>query len=171
MGHNNIWDADPVLKINKGSRTVTVPAACRVVGVVGDHGSEVVTFECPRFIEGHDIAGCAARWIGWTNARGESGRFDVGSVETSGDVVRFTWTIYAGVTAQAGAVAFAVHFMDLGSSGEVLYKWSTATCRDLRVQATTESSGDNADGLVYAQIDEGEVNAAVYTAVRKVLYG
>ena len=137
----------------------------------GDHRAEVLTIECPRTIDGHDVAGCAARWVSWKNAAGTTGRYDVGSVEVHGDVVRFTWLADAGVTARAGDVSFSVHFADFGPTGELLYKWSTATCKDLRVLHTTESLADDDHSLLYADIDEGEVNAAVYNAVRRVLYG
>lgn len=182
--HSTIRDYNAVLQIDPISRQVIVPADCRVVGVAGDHSSEQLTIQCPRYIEGHDVAGCAMKWIGWQNAKGEAGEYEITDVEIDAEgFILFTWTAAAGLTAYAGEVAFAVHFMDVDSNGQVVYKWSTATSRDLRVLEslgnrieegvgqTYAETGAEGSGLINLEVDEGKINAAVYAAVRRVLYG
>lgn len=179
MAHSGIWDVEPVLRIVKEGRQVVVPASSRVIGATLDHRAEQLTFEGPRTIDGHDVARCGVKWIGWVNAKGESGSAPLESLEVDGDLIRFRWTISAEVTASPGRISFAVHFMDLDGSGAAVYKWSTTACTDVRVIETvglgperaTALAAEAETGLLQVEVNEGTLNAEVYSAVRRALYG
>lgn len=174
--HSTIKDQDPVLVINKANRRITVPAACQIIGAAADHHSEQLTIQAPRFIDGHDVAGCSAAWITWADEKGRTGKQVVVDRTADAETVRFTWLPSSDVTQQAGVLAFAVSFVDLGGDGEVLYKWGTEVCKDVRVAATvwTHTEADlrlDDDGLLQIDVDEARINAAAYNAVRSELYG
>lgn len=182
MMHSTIRDDDAVLQINTKTRQIIVPMGCNVIGMVGDHSSEQLAFECPRFIEGHDVAGCAVKWISWVNARGDEGEDQITDVQVGTDSITFIWTVSAAVTAAAGQVGVMVNFMDLDSQGRVVYKWSAGDSKDLRVlPAMTQRVETGAalkyidpeeeSGLLRVDVDEGKLNSAVYNAVKAVLYG
>ena len=174
--HSTIKDQDPVLVINKANRRITVPAACRIIGAAADRHSEQLTIQAPRYIEGHDVAGCSAVWIIWTDAKGRTGKQVITGKAVTAETVRVTWAPVPEVTQQAGALAFSVNFVDLGGDGEVLYKWGTELCKDVRVAETvwTRTEADlrlDDDGLLQIDVDEATINAAAYNAVRSELYG
>lgn len=182
--HGIIKDDDAVLQIDAAIRRVKVPAGGRVIGVAGDHRSEQLTIQCPRFVEGHDLAGCAMKWISWKNAAGEHGESKITGAEIDADGnILMTWTAEAGLLLYAGAVTFAVCFMDLDSQGRVLYKWGTGWT-DMQVLDSpgkrvehgvaleyVPSDAEGSSGLLQVKVDDGRLNAAAVAAVRKVLYG
>ena len=131
--HKGIKDSGAYFVIDPVSRKITVPHAHKSIGVVGDHNSEQITFECPQMIDGHDISQCASRYVTWNNVNGEVGhdRLDIAQVEQSAEgTIHLTWTIRNGLTVAKGVVQFSVHFEDSNEDGTTLYRWSTATCKD-----------------------------------------
>ena len=64
---NGIQDAGVPLVVDPFTRKVTVPATERVIGVVGDHCSEQVTFSLARNIDNHDMTTCTERYVSWRN--------------------------------------------------------------------------------------------------------
>ena len=173
-----IRDDDMVLQIDAASRQISVPSGCNVIGAAGDHSSEQLTIQCPRYMDGHDLAGCAMKWISWQNARGDFGENQIVGIIYDTETIQFTWTTSAPLMVAAGLISFSVHFADLDSEGRVIYMWSTGICKDLRV---LESLGNRLEygvaletdgsGITQVEVDDGKLNAAVYSAVRKVLYG
>ena len=175
--HSTIQDSSPALKINGVTRRVEVPAALRIIGAVGDRNSEQLTFDAPRFIEGHDVAGCTAIWVTWVDAHGATGKHVITDREVTANKVSFVWTLSGDATTAAGSLAFAVSFVDLDSEGVALYKWSTALCRELSIADTVKTRtgvdllNDDETALLQIDVNEAKLNAATYAAVRKVLYG
>ena len=131
--HKGIKDSGAYFVIDPVSRKIIVPHAQKSIGVVGDHNSEQITFECPQMIDGHDISQCESRYVTWNNVNGEVGhdRLDIAQVEQSAEgTIHLTWTIRNGLTVAKGVVQFSVHFEDSNEDGTTLYRWSTATCKD-----------------------------------------
>lgn len=131
--HKGIKDSGAYFVIDPVSRKIIVPHAHKSIGVVGDHNSEQITFECPQMIDGHDISQCESRYVTWINVNGEVGhdRLDIAQVEQSAEgIIHLTWTIRNGLTVAKGVVQFSVHFEDSNEDGTTLYRWSTATCKD-----------------------------------------
>lgn len=175
--HGTIQDSNPALKINGATRRVEVPATLRTIGVVGDRNSEQLTFEAPRFIEGHDVAGCTAVWVTWADAHGTTGKHVITSKKVTADKVGFAWTLSADATKAAGPLSFAVSFVDLDGEGVALYKWGTALCKELSIADTVKTRtgvdllNDDETDLLQIDVNEAKLNADTYAAVRKVLYG
>ena len=179
--HSTIKDDDQALRIDPSSRQVIVPAGCTVIGAQGDHMSEQLTLQCPRIVEGHDLAGCAVKWISWANAKGEPGQHNFTIAEKSAELIHFVWPVSAKVTKAAGPITFSVHFMDLNTDGTVAYKWGTQDCKALQVLPSQQHGPDAGTALAYSDEDEGgllqvdvddaQLNAEAFNAVREVLYG
>lgn len=133
MSHNYINDDGVKFQIIPSTRKITVPASHKIIGTVGDHNSEQLTFQCPKTIDGHDVVNCSDHYISWKNAAGGEGYTDVVDIRTDEENMYFTWLIDSGVTVAAGYVTFAVHFEDIDTNGATLYKWSTTTCGECQV--------------------------------------
>lgn len=141
--HSGIIDDGIKFQIVPSTRKITVPQAYKVIGSVGDHNSEQLTFQCPKLVDGHDVSACKKHYVKWRNVKGDVGKSDLTNVTIDGDVVFFNWLIPSGLTTAAGFVTFSVHFED--SDGDVmLYRWSTASCEECQILDTllaVESTG------------------------------
>lgn len=149
--HVGIKDSGAYFVIDPVSRKVIVPHAHKSIGVVGDHKSEQITFECPQMVDNHDITECDHRYITWVNVCGEIGHdeLDFAEVDNGAEgMIYLSWTIRNGLTAENGVVKFSVHFEDcsdgdnfncpecgnpMQDNGKVNYRWSTATCKECEI--------------------------------------
>lgn len=145
--HSNIIDDGSRFQVVPSTRKIVVPSGFRVIGTVNDHNSEQLTFQCPKTIDGHDIANCANKYIVWKNAAGTIGRdlIDATAVTSDDENVYLTWIISERITSSAGDVIIVLQFEDIDEDGTVLYRWSTAECKDCQVLDTLlyVSTGDD----------------------------
>lgn len=130
--HNFIKDDGVRFQIVPSTRKITVPAAYKTIGTVGEHNAEQLTFQVPVTVDGHEIKNCARRFITWKNVEGTIGHDPLVFLAEDDEWLYFTWTVRDGVTVAKGAVEFSVHFEDY--EGEILqYRWSTAPCTDCEI--------------------------------------
>lgn len=129
FGHDDaslITDGDPHFIINPISREI-VNNSKKTDLIQFDHNSERITFECPHFIEGHDMTFCNKVVIDY--CVGESkGVYEVNDLavkEDDSDTVVFTWLISSNVTTTLGKIKFALTFKCVLPDGSVTYKWGT----------------------------------------------
>jgi hypothetical protein len=136
--HSPIKDTGAFFTIVPETREVTVPKTHKVIGVVGDHLAEQLTFEIPQYIDGHDIGGCARRYVSWANVDGEPGNDQLNELTERPEgakegMLYFTWTIRDRLAAAKGLVQFSVHFEDIDDQGVTLYHWGTTNCKNCEI--------------------------------------
>ena len=136
--HSTVKDTGAFFTIEPETREVKVPPTHKVIGVVGDHLAEQLTFEIPKLIDGHDIAGCVHRYVGWVNVEGERGSDQLVELTELPEGARdgmlyFTWTIRDKLAATKGLVQFSLHFEDVDANGERLYHWGTTVCKNCEI--------------------------------------
>lgn len=133
MAHkHSVYDTDAHLRI--------VPALRKIIGaeniklVRGDHNSTRVTFEMPRYVDGHDMAETSIVEIHFINISSDVQNTnmdvyiasDVQLSPDSDDVVIFSWLISNNATKYDGTLSFMLCFKCL--TGESLdYAWRTDT--------------------------------------------
>lgn len=166
-------DDGGVLTINPKTRAVTVPADCKIIGCKGDHNSEILTFNCPAIIDGHNLADCTDVYIAWVNG-GISRRYDVTDMHLEGENVVFTWTIKEDSTIEAGNIIFAIHFIEKDENGLILYRWSTTDNSELQILRSSDTEeqdgyGDGNTVIVPENIDINTLIARVESTVEEVL--
>ena len=130
--HSNVIDDGAVFVIIPSTRKVVVPSSHFVIGTVGEHLSEQVTFECPATIDGHDITACNRHYVSWRSADGTVGHDELVDMTVKDGVASFKWNVRNGLTTTKGVVSFSVHFEDT-ASGETVYKFSTTTCKSCEI--------------------------------------
>jgi surface protein len=139
--HSGIRDDGSRFQIVPSTRKITVPQSHKIIGTIGSHNSEQLTFQCPKTIDGHDVVACSDHYIDWVNANGKDGRYPITDITTDDENMYFTWVVGSGVTAQAGTIKFAVHFEDKDAHGASLYVWGTTECGECQVLGTVRSTG------------------------------
>lgn len=137
--HSGIKDGGAVFEIVPSTRKIIVPTSHFVIGTVGEHLSEQITFICPATIDGHDITACDRRYVTWRSVDGIIGHDELMDATVDGNVVSFKWNIRNGLTTAKGVVSFSVHFEDT-VAGETVYKFSTTTCKSCEILETINST-------------------------------
>lgn len=142
MAHlHSVYDTDLHFSINTTTRAVT-NATDKSKLVQHDHNSERITFEIPRYVEGHDMSMCDKIEIHYINISASKGdqskdvylSTDAQISPADNGVVIFSWLISANATKYAGTLNFLVRFVCL--NGETIeYAWNTEVFDGITVAA------------------------------------
>lgn len=158
MKHSHsVFDTDTFFLIDPVSRTVKNASGSKQTIVQFDHNSERVTFECPRYIDGHDMSACDRVEVHYLNVSARNGNEIKGLYECDDlqikaddkDKVTCSWLISQNATQYVGKLSFLVRFCCV-SDGVITYAWNTTVS-----DAITVSDGLNATDEVlvnYADI-------------------
>ena len=134
---------EPHIVIN-ADRTISVPEALKHIAVQGEHNIETVTFDCPRYWDGHDLSTMIMRIVyqrpdGYREPHPvENLRVD----ETDANMVHFDWTISGNVTLKKGNIIFMVCAKLSNVEGVREQEWHSRLNRDLIVDEGMECSGE-----------------------------
>ncbi len=145
-----IVDGDPHFIIDTVSRKI-INNSGKDTLVQFDHNSERLTFELPRYVEGHDMSNCNKITISYLNVA-VTGLYEVNDLtvkDTDGDNVSFTWLISSNVTQNVGKLAFAIMFECVQEDGGITYSWHTGVNEDIRIISTIV----NDTGVAYENVD------------------
>lgn len=164
MPHNHImYDQDPHFSIDADSRTIKYKSPEPFTIIQGDHNCEIVTFDIPKVIDGHDMTKCNSVQVHYINVDATfSGTYvtgvytvpetDISVVdipgEEPGSYLAFIWSISSNATSLVGPLQFAIRFACLNGE-ELEYVWHTAPCKDLKVTKGI----NNTDEVVDTYID------------------
>ena len=108
---------EPFFEINANTRAITVPAALRQVGVVGDKYAEIVFFKIDRYYDAIDL-NTRQIYIEWEAPDGEGGvrkgvsRDFLRDTQSEKDKIIFGWVIGDELTKNVGNIRFAVRFVE-----------------------------------------------------------
>ena len=122
------------------NRVVTVPESLKRIGVQYDHNIETVTFDCPRYWDGHDMSTMVV-YINYLTPNGETGSFVAQNVtvdENDISIMHFDWTISKHVTNSNGYVKFLVCVKDTNSDGIEIKHWNSELNSDLYISEGLE---------------------------------
>lgn len=103
-----------------------------------DHNSERLTFEIPRYVDGHDMSNCNKTEIHFINTGLDhicQGIYKVDDLKVSENdkqLVEFSWLISNNATEEVGSLSFAIHFV-CTTEGTIEYMWSTASYSKISV--------------------------------------
>ena len=139
-GHSDVLvDAEQPIVINAFSRRCEIPDNFnKQVGVIGDHKSNLVTFQCDRYIDGHDVGACSMAFIKWQNlGAASSGAYtieDRAVLEADESKIQFHWEIESDCTTAAGTLKFQICFLDYDEEGtRVIYRWNSNPNSELSI--------------------------------------
>lgn len=166
MAHiHDVIDTDIHYKIDSISRSITNINETKRTLVQNDHNSERLTFEIPRYIEGHDLTTCNSVQIHYINIDinekdvnpGVYTVKDVGIKNDDESTVIFTWLISNEATKYKGTINFTIRFACVDDEGNIDYAWNTLTFESIYVSkgiCNSEAVAQNcADILIQWQKD------------------
>ena len=119
---------------------------------LGDHDSEIFTFEVPKHIDGHDMSLCNVVRVHYINTSTDKTEVskdayrikDMQEAEDDVEKLLFTWKISGNATNYAGNLAFRIEFTCVDENNVVLYKKWTKVFKDVHI----DDGFDNAPTIV-----------------------
>lgn len=161
-----VTSADPATEphiVINADKTVTIPEALQRILVQHDHNIETVTFDCPRYWDGHDLSQMDLRIV-FQRSDGHKEPHPVENLridESDDQMIHFDWTISGNTTLTSGNVKITVCAKLTNAEGVSEREWHTIPNQDLFVNEGMECSGEeiverNPDVIEYilAELDE-----------------
>lgn len=143
-----VAETEAVCMIDPETRTISIPADFKLLGVESDEKAERIKFRCPRVVgDNLDLTKFGIR-INYRNASGEKDGYAVDDVKIDGEDIIFSWQLDRKVTKYKGDVNFIVCAVK-GAENE----WNTtlATAKVLE-GLETEISGNEEDKTLLEQL-------------------
>lgn len=118
---------DARLSVDISTRTITVPASIKNIGVESDDDVLKLPFTMPRYIGDIDLSTFDMR-INYVNAKGEGDMYIVEDSVVDGDNITFTWLVGRHATAYKGNVSFIVCLRKMDANNIVAQEFNTTIC-------------------------------------------
>ena len=108
-------------------RYIAVPESLQKIGVQFDHNAETVTFDCPRYWDGHDLSKMKI-YINYMRPNDSFGAYlcsdaEIDSIDDT--IMHFNWVISGHVTEFAGPLSFLVCICDVDQNGDSTTHWNS----------------------------------------------
>lgn len=140
---HNIYDSDTRFLVDPFTKALSNISTQKNRLIQNDHNSEVITFELPRNIEGHDMSLCNIAQVHYINADSKSNEQSASIYEMQDlrvdpqddDKVLCSWLVSHNATKYAGSLTFALRFACVEEDGIVQYAWHTAPYSGLSIAA------------------------------------
>lgn len=141
MAHiHDVIDTDVHYKIDGVSRVITNIDETKRELVQYDHKSERLTFEIPRYVDGHDFLNVNSVQVHYENVDTfEKNRsadiYNVDDLHVSSDdenIVVLSWLVENTATKYVGTLSFSIRFSCI-TNGVVDYAWGTKKFKDISI--------------------------------------
>lgn len=137
------YTADPASEehiIVGADRIITVPDSLKRIAVQFDHNIETVTFDCPRYWDGHDMSKMAIyiNYMRQDNVRGSYAATNVTIDETDDKIMHFDWTISGNVTEVKGNISFLICIKKTDDEGLETNHWNSELNQEMGVSQGLE---------------------------------
>jgi hypothetical protein len=136
-------DPKGVITINDKRQFIPSANFNPIIGYEGDVNSQIITFDLPATIEGHDLTQCDNKIIKWSNLQnGLEGRSKLEPVDgTTEDRQYLQWRVEPDVFVKAGTIQITISFYDTDTGGKIAFQWNTASFSGLSVAANASDVG------------------------------
>lgn len=123
-------------------RVIVVPDELKRIAVQFDHNIETVTFDCPRYWDGHDMS-LMKIYINYKTPDNRVGSYhcheDTVTVDTSDtNMMHFTWTVSSNVTMVKGTLSFLVCIKKTDKDGNETNHWNSELNREMTISEGLE---------------------------------
>lgn len=147
--HSNVYDDDISLVVDPDTREIYNPDDddAKIVLIQNDHNSERITFDIPRYIDGHDMYECNVIEVHYNNIA-TNGRQSIPGVYRIMDkqldpdddsIIHGSWLISQNATSLIGTLSFILRFACIERSA-IVYQWATSPFSKIVVSDTINNS-------------------------------
>ena len=137
-GGISLYTANPDMEehiVIDENRRITVPDDLKRIAVQHDHNIETVSFDCPRYWDGHDMSNMTV-YINYKCPDGSLGSYIADNIsvdENDNHIIHFDWTISRNVTTFNGKLIFLVCIKNTDEDGNENIHWNTELCEDMYI--------------------------------------
>ena len=150
--HQNVEDNVPAIQEEDGfiviekNRTFSLPKDFNTtIAYEGDVNSQIVTFICPKIVEGHDLSNCQEKRLRWkNNSSGNEGSTKLSYILEGEDKMLLRWNAPPEAFTKSGILEISISIFDL-IDGKLAYSWNTSSLKVLKVGETLNSVGYKID--------------------------
>lgn len=121
----------------------TTPDFNTMIAYEGDINSQLITIQCPRKHDNHDLSLCNHKELRWKNmASGIEGISTLNKITPESEAKNFymQWEVPADACTQAGTLEISVSIYDK-ESNQIVFSWNTAKYTGLTIGGSLESVG------------------------------
>ena len=177
MAHlHEVRDFDTHYVIDPITMAITNANEAKNKLMLGDHDSEIYTFEIPREVEGHDMSLCNMVEVHFINISADRASKSVGvypvkdlaPAEDAEDTLVFTWKVSGESTMYAGSLNYRIKFACLDENGKYTYKKWTDVYKGITISdgfdngAAVEKEYSDILSELEARLDALEQGGATY---------
>ena len=130
---------EPHIVIDR-NRTITVPDQLKRIAVQFDHNVETVTFDCPRYWDGHDMSVMEV-YINYKRPDGKIRKYTADNVtvdDSDNTIMHYDWTITNDVTSVNGNLEFVVCIKKTDENGFDIAHWNSDINKEMYVSKGLE---------------------------------
>ena len=145
---HGVTDTDKHFLIDPVTRTI-INESGKLVLIQYDHNSERFTFECPRYVDDHDMSLCNRVEIHYINTgigdSRSSGVYEISDLQvspTDKNTVTCSWLISQNATEYVGKLNFVIRFACTTEDGTIEYAWNTGIYSDIVVSKSIYNGED-----------------------------
>lgn len=127
---HDVRDTDTHYKIDPITMAITNANEMKNKLMLGDHNSEIYTFEIPKVVEGHDMSLCDLVEVHFINISQSKidkseGVYRVTDLYVEGDTIVFSWKVDGKATKYPGSLNYRIKFACVDEDGNYTYrKWT-----------------------------------------------
>ena len=175
MNHtHSVVDTDKHFVVDAITRAITTQSE-KLTLMQGDHNSEILTFEIPKVVEGHDLSECNKVEIHYSNSSND--RFSATTIsdiypvtdlhidESNPDKLLFSWLLSGNATKYAGSLEFRVSFNCVDENGNYTYRWHTDIFKGFTVSDGIDNAAaveeQHSDALSKLEAHLGEIDKSL----------
>ena len=157
---------EPPLEINANTRTITVPIGFKTasgLSVEGEQLAETLFFRIDRFFDAMDLSTCDIS-VHWKLPGGREYITIVSMIDVTSEEGKliFACPITSEITELAGPVEFAAHFIKLGASQSVVYRFNTLPAKanigeSLKLESPHEIGEHTINSLFASAIENSDL--------------
>lgn len=126
-----VADDDLQFWIDEHLRVISIPKNGVVAGVEGDKNVNKIKFGMNRYYHGFDMSTFSGRIL-YSNAKGNKNYYNIADMQTSGNIITFSWLVDADAVQYMGKTAFVVYlFKTQGSELRQKFYSTLATLKVL----------------------------------------
>lgn len=134
---------EPHIVIN-ADRSITVPEELKNIAVQYDNGVETVTFDCPRYWDGHDLSKLTI-YINYERKDKTKGRYPAKNIrvdDADPNMIHFEWTLRRHATEVFGDLVILACAKSVDSDGNEKEHWNSQRNEDLMILEGLECDED-----------------------------
>lgn len=131
-----------MIMVNSKREFVVPEGYNTAIAYEGDVNSQIITFDCPLYHEGHDLSKCDYKKIRWSNmASGIEGNNTLdSSVREERQIL--TWKVPPEAFTKSGQLQISISIYDLDNESQrVAFQWNTAKFSQLSVSGSMDNVG------------------------------